>query len=127
VITGLAGPRKNGWSVTWAGAGRVPAPVHAPSLSLAATVASAAVAAMFAGGTVGAATEFQLAIRPWPYRDGPVFDITGGPGGFTAQDGATSIHGATLEALLTAAQRMPAAHGAMFRWTRPVSALPPPG
>ena len=28
--------------------------------------------------------------------------------------------------LLTAAQRMPAGHGAMFRWTRPVSALPPP-
>ena len=31
------------------------------------------------------------------------------------------------EDLLTAAQRMPAGHGAMFRWTRPVSALPPPG
>ncbi len=35
--------------------------------------------------------------------------------------------GTTLEDLLTAAQRMPAGHGAMFRWTRPVSALPPPG
>jgi hypothetical protein len=127
LITGRAGPRKNGWSVTWAGAGRVPAPVHAPSLSLAATVASAAVASLFARGTVGAATEFQLAIYPWPYHGGPVFDITGAPGRFTAQDGATSVHGATLEDLLTAAQRLPAGHGAMFRWTRPVSALPPPG
>ncbi len=41
--------------------------------------------------------------------------------------GVTSVPGATLEDLLTAAQRMPAGHGAMFRWTRPVSALPPPG
>jgi hypothetical protein len=127
VITGRAGPRKNGWSVTFAGAGRVPAPVHAPSLSLAAAVASATVASLFARGTVGAATEFRLAIYPWPYRDGPVFDITGTPGGFTARDGATSVQGATLEDLLTAAQRMPAGHGAMFRWTRPVSTLPPPG
>jgi hypothetical protein len=127
LITGLAGPRKNGWSVTWAGAGRLPAPVHAPSLSLAATVASAAVAGLFARGTVDAATEFQLAIYPWPYRDGPVFDITETPGGFTARDGATSVQGATLEDLLTTAQRMPAGHGAMFRWTRPVPTLPPPG
>jgi hypothetical protein len=36
------------------------------------------------------------------------------------------VHGATLEDVLTA-QRLPAGHGAMFRWTRPVSALPPPG
>jgi hypothetical protein len=127
LITGLAGPRKNGWSVTWVGAGRVPAPVHAPSLSLAATVAAGAVASLFAHGTTGAATEFQLAIYPWPYHGGPVFDITGAPGGFTARNGATSVPGATLEDLLTAAQRMPAGHGAMFRWTRPVSALPPPG
>ena len=34
LITGLAGPRKNGWSVTWVCTGRVPAPIHAPSLSL---------------------------------------------------------------------------------------------
>jgi hypothetical protein len=127
LITGLAGPRKNGWSVTWVCAGRVPAPIHAPSLSLAATVASATVASLFAHGTVDAATEFQLAIYPWPYHDGPVFDITGGPGSFTARDGATSVPGATLEDLIAAAQRMPAGHGAMFRWTRPVSALPPPG
>jgi hypothetical protein len=123
LITGLAGPRKNGWSVTWVCAGRVPAPIHALSLSLAATVASATVASLFARGTVDAATEFQLAIYPWPYHDGPVFDITGAPGGFTARDGVTSVQGATLEDLLTAAQRMPAGHGAMFRWTRPVSAL----
>ncbi len=101
--------------------------MHAPSLSLAATVASATVASLFARETVNAATEFQLAIYPWPYHDGPVFDITGAPGGFTARDGATSVQGATLEDLLTAAQRMPAGHGAMFRWTRPVSTLPPPG
>ena len=127
LITGLAGPRKNGWSVTWVSAGRVPAPIHAPSLSLAATVASATVAELFARGRVDPATEFQLAIHPWPYHGGPVFEITGAPGDFTAQGGADSLHGATLEDLLTAAQRMPAGHGAMFRWTRPVSALPPPG
>jgi hypothetical protein len=127
LITGLAGPRKNGWSVTWAGAGRVPAPVHAPSLSQAATVASATVASLFARGTVDAVTEFQLAIYPWPYHDGPVFDITGAPGSFIARRGDISLPGATLEDLLTAAQRIPAGHGAMFRWTRPVPALPPPG
>jgi hypothetical protein len=126
LITGLAGPRKNGWSVTWVSAGRTPAPIHAPSLSLAATVASATVASLFAGGTVDAATEFQLAIHPWPYHGGPVFEITGAPGGFTAQHDAASVHGATLEDLLAAAQRLPAGHGAMFHWTRPVSALPPP-
>jgi hypothetical protein len=72
LITGLAGPRKNGWSVTWVSAGRTPAPIHAPSLSLAATVASATVASLFARGTVDAATEFQLAIYPWPYHGGTV-------------------------------------------------------
>jgi hypothetical protein len=125
LITGLAGPRKNGWSVTWVCTGRVPAPVHAPSLSLAATGASATVASLLARGTIDPATEFQLAIYPWPYHGGPVFDITGAPGSLTARSGAASVHGATLEDLLTAGQRMPAGHGAMFRWTRPVSALPP--
>jgi hypothetical protein len=125
LITGRAGPRKNGWSVTWVCAGRVPAPVHAPTLSQAATVASATVASLFARGTVDAATEFQFAIYPWPYHDGPVFAVTGAPGSFTAQHGVTSVPGATLEDLLTAAQRMPAGHGAMFCWTRPVSALAP--
>jgi hypothetical protein len=127
LITGLAGPRKNGWSVTWVSAGRTPAPLHAPSLSLAATAASAAVASLFGPGTADAATGFQLAIYPWPYHGGPVFEITGAPGDFTARHDAASVHGATLEDLLAAAQRLPAGHGAMFRWTRPVSALPAPG
>jgi hypothetical protein len=83
------------------------------------------VASLLARGAIDAATEFQLAIYPWPYHGGPVFDITGAPGSLTARSGAASVHGATLEDLLTAGQRMPAGHGAMFRWTRPVSALPP--
>jgi hypothetical protein len=124
LITGLAGPRKSGWSVTWVCDGPAPDRIHAPSLSAAAETASAAVADLFSSAA-GPATEFQLAIYPWRYHDGPVFDITGAPGGFTAQDGAASVYGATLEDLLAAAQRMPAAHGAMFRWTRPVSALSP--
>lgn len=122
--------RKGGWSVTWVCAGRAPDRVHAPSLSQAAAAATAEVAALFAAGALaaGAATEFQLAIYPWPYHGGPIFEISGSPGDFTARDsnGSTaSLHGATLEDLLTAAQRMPDGHGAMFRWARPVSALPP--
>ena len=133
LITGLAGPRKGGWSVTWVCAGRAPDRIHAPSLSQAAAAATAEVAALFAAGALaaGAATEFQLAIYPWPYHGGPIFEITGYPGDFTARDstsdGGASLHGATLEDLLTAAQQMPGGHGAMFRWARPVSALPPAG
>jgi hypothetical protein len=127
LITGLAGPRKGGWSVSWVCAGRAPDRIHAPSLSGAADAASAAVADLFGGRAADADTEFQLALYPWPYHGGPIFEITGAPDGFTARDGAASVHGATLEDLLAAAQRLPAGHGAMFRWTRPVSALPPPG
>jgi hypothetical protein len=127
LITGLAGPRNGGWSVTWVCAGRVPDRIHAPTLSQAAVAASAAVTGLFASGAIAEATEFQLAIYPWPYHDGPIFEITCAAGGFTAQasnGGAASVHGATLEDLLTAAQRMPSGHGAMFRWSRPVSTLP---
>jgi hypothetical protein len=71
-------------------------------------------------------------IFPWDYDSGPIFDITGGPGAFTARDiqglRRETVHGATLEDLVASVESMPepAAGESMFRWVRSVSALPLP-
>jgi hypothetical protein len=129
LITGIVTARADDWQVTWAGDGAQPASMQASSLSDATEQASAAVADLYASLAPNPAAELQLAIYPWDYRDGPIFDVSGSPGGFTAQDLDNSfpaVQGAALEDLVTAAEPMPGAGPGhcMFRWVRPVSALP---
>jgi hypothetical protein len=129
LITGVVSSRADSWQVIWAGDGAQPASLRAPSLSDAAEQASAVVAELYASLPPNPAAELQLAIYPWEYRDGPIFDVSGSPGGFAARDLENSfpaVHGAALEDLVAAVEPMPGAGPGhcMFRWIRPVSALP---
>ena len=130
LITGVIGPDPNGgWSVTWAGDGLWPSGVHASSLTQAADQAAAAVAALYAQHPPVADAELQLAIHPWEYKGGPMFDISGQAGGLTARDiqgSERSVSGKTLEDLVAAVRGLPdlPAEDSMFRWVRAVASLP---
>ena len=97
--------------------------------------AASAVAALYARTSPIAGAELQLAIYPWTYDGGPdggpIFDIDGYPGSFTARDIQGSdrmVNGATLEDLVAAVEHMPdipIGHS-MFRWIRQIASLPVP-
>jgi hypothetical protein len=129
-ITGLIGPaKKGGWSVSWIGDGVWPPPVQAASLTQAAEQASAAVADLYARYPAVPGAELQFAIYPWDYKGGPIFDIAGSAGDFTARDiqgSDRSVAGATLEDLVDAVRRMAdiPADDSMLRWTRQIASLP---
>jgi hypothetical protein len=129
LITGVARPDKTGgWSVTWAGDGAWPPKVAAASLTDAAGQATAAVATLYAEYPPVPGAELQLAIYPWDYKGGPMFDITGTAGAFTARDiqgSGQSVSGSTLEDLVEAVSQLSGvpADDSMFRWTRKVASL----
>jgi hypothetical protein len=131
LITAVAGPDTDGggWSISWAGEGVWPPRVRAGSLTEAADRAASAVAALYARYPPLPGAELQLAIYPWDYRGGPMFDITGQAGALRARDiqgSDRSVSGATLEDLVDAVRDMPGLPGddSMFRWIRPVASLP---
>lgn len=132
LITGLAGPdKKNGWTVAWAGDGACPPRLHAATLTQAADQAAAAVATLYAGFPPVTGAEFQLAIYPWAYHSGPMFDVSGDAGAYTAHDiqgGGQSVSGATLEELVDAVRQLADVPDgdSMFRWIRQVATLPLP-
>lgn len=132
-LTGSIGPDKDGWwSVMWSGDGAWPQPVRAQTLTETADQASAAAADLYASHPARPIAELQLAIFPWNYRSGPIFDISGGPGDFIAQDldgSCPSINGTTLEDLVASVKHMPGAgvDHSMFRWIRQISAIPGSG
>jgi hypothetical protein len=130
LITGLIGPekKKGGWSVSWVTDGAAPPSLHAPTLTQAADQAAAAVAALYAAAPPIPDAELQLAICPWNYRDGPMFDIDGHPGSLTAHDiqgSDLTVNGATLEDLVAAVEHMPdiPSDDSMFRWVRQITSL----
>ena len=132
LITGVVGPeKKGGWSAIWVGDGACPRRVKAPTLTQVADQAASAVAALYARTSPIAGAELQLAIYPWTYGGGPIFDIDGYPGSFTARDIQGSdrmVNGATLEDLVAAVEHMPdiPIDHSMFRWIRQIASLPVP-
>jgi hypothetical protein len=120
-----------GWMVTWAGDGLWPPRVAAATLTETADQTEAAVAALYAEYPPVPDAELQFVFYPWDYKSGPIFDITGNPGDFTARDtkdGDRSVSGATLEDLVEAVrQRADVPDGdSMFRWIRKVASLQVP-
>lgn len=90
---------------------------------------AAAVAALYAQQPPVPDAELQLAIYPWGYQGGPIFDISGHAGALTALDiqgSERSVSGATLEDLVAAVRQIPdlPADDSMFRWVRQVASLP---
>lgn len=130
LLTALIGPRRSGWDVTWVGDGRLPRHLAAATLTEAADQAAAAVVRHYLRHPASAvAAEFQIALYPHPYTNGPIFEISGGSGMFIADatESSTVLQGATLEDLVTAAESASDLRPGnyMFRWLRPVSALSP--
>lgn len=132
LITGVAGREKDGgWSVFFISDGLEPAKVRAWTLTEVIESSAAAVASLYAEHPTVDGAELQLAIYPWDYRDGPIFDIAGQQGSFRAQDiqgSELAVRGATLEDLVTAVDRMPGVppNNSMFRWIRSIASLPTP-
>ena len=128
LLTGTVGPAKGGWRVDWWGDGAVPPSVTAGSLTEATDQAGLAAAVLYASSEPMPEAELQLAIYPWDYAKGaPMFDISGGPGHFVAQDIQSSelaVEGASLEDLVALVGQMPDGKRSMFRWVRRVSELP---
>jgi hypothetical protein len=127
LLTALIGPNGNGWSVTWIRVGGTPRPLSAPTLTAAAEQAAAAAARRWQSRPPCATAELTLAIYPKGDKRGPILEVSGAPGTFTATnpESGTTVHGATLEDLLAAAHRAvePPAGGFILHWTRPITAL----
>lgn len=132
LITGIAGPEKDGgWSVSFVSDGLEPAEVRTWTLTEALDGAAAAVASLYAEHPPVEGAELQLAIYPWDYRGGPMFDVAGQHGSFTARDlqgSDVAVQGATIEDLVTEVERKPDVppKNSMFRWIRPIASLPVP-
>jgi hypothetical protein len=132
LITGVAGVEKDGgWSVFFISEGLEPAQVRAWTLTEVVDGAAAAVASLYAKHPPVEGAELQLAIYPWNYRGGAIFDISGQQGSFSARDiqgSDLAVQGATLEDLVAAVERMPGVppDKSMFRWIRPIASLPIP-
>jgi hypothetical protein len=133
LITGIVGPEKKtgGWSIIFESDGLTPADVRAWTLTDVTDLAAAAVASLYAKHPPVEGAELQLAIFPWDYDDGPIFDVEGQPGSYVARDIQGSdlrVEGWTLEDLVTAIERIPerVRGDAMLRWIRPVASLPVP-
>lgn len=132
MITGVAGPEMDGgWSVFFISEGLEPADVRAWTLTEVIDSAAAAVASLYAKHPPVDGAELQLAIYPWNFDDGPILDVAGKQGSFSARDiqgTDLAIQGATLEDLVTAVERMPGVppDNSMLRWIRPIASLPIP-
>lgn len=132
LITGVAGPDKDGgWSAFFVSEGLEPAEVRGWTLTEVADRACAAVAALYAQHAPVDGAELQLAIYPWDYKGGAMFDVAGRQGEFAARDiqgSELAIEGATLEDLVAAIVRLgtPASEDSMLRWIRPIASIPVP-
>lgn len=131
LLTALVGPCDSGWDVSWVSDRRSPGRLSAATLTEVADLAEAAAVQYYLRRPprAAAAADFQIALLPHHYAKGPIFEISGGPGGFTAADKASGrvLRGATLEDLLRAAESAGDMRAGeyMFRWTRPIMALSP--
>ncbi len=86
-----------------------PASLRAGSLSDAAQRAASAVAGLYASLPPHPGAELQLTIYPREYRDGPIFDVSGSPGGFAPREQFSGGAGGALEDLVAAVEPMPEA------------------
>jgi hypothetical protein len=132
LITGVVGSAKDGgWSAFFIADGLEPPDVRAGTLTDVTDLAAAAVASLYAQYPPVEGAELLLAIYPWDYDHGPIFDVEGQRGSYVARDIQGSdlvVAGPTLEDLVTAIERIPeqVPGDAMLRWIRPVASLPAP-
>ncbi len=129
LLTGFISPGRRGWAVTWAGQGRIPQRLSAATLTATADEAAAAAARLYRQWPASTGAQLLLAICTESYRSGPVLEVAGAPGAFTATDPRSGkiFHGAALEDLIDAHEEDGTGAGdVMLHWTRPVIALSPP-
>lgn len=130
LLTAVVGPCENGWDVSWTGDGRSPRRLSAVTLTEVTDQAAAAAVQLYMRHPAEAAdADFQIALFPHDYDKGPIFDISGAPGAFTATDKSSgdTLSGTTLEELFEAADSASDLRTGdyMFHWNRPVTTLSP--
>jgi hypothetical protein len=127
LITATIGQDKDRWSIGWTGDGQLPPNATAAAVTEAVDRAVSMVAELYAQGRPLPGAELQLAIFPWDYTGGAIFDIAGGPGHFTGHDiqgSERTVEAATLEELITTVEQIAeVGHASMFRWIRPIESL----
>lgn len=121
VIVATISARRDGWSVGWAGMGRMPRTLQAPTLTSAVDAAGRAVMAL--GPHRCAGTDVRMVIYPGRYRGGLTFDVAGEPGSLTATNAdnpGQTLRGMTLEDVTGAIKQTLAngRKGFRLRWTR---------
>ncbi len=130
MLTCLVFAKAGSWEVSWMSDSTRKEPPEFEAASLTEAVDQAAAAAQTLWSTLPPipGAEVDFAIYPWRYgRNGAIYDITGGPGGFTARDIQGSdreVRAASLEGLVEALSREPGGDVAMLRWVRPFAELP---
>lgn len=124
VIVATISARGDGWSVGWAGLGRMPGTLRAPTMTGAVDAAGRALMALGRHREDG--TEVRMVIYPGRYRGGLTFDVAGEPGDLTATSAANpgqTLRGMTLEDLAGAINQTLAddSQGFRLRWTRAIT------
>ena len=131
LLTATISARGGSWEVIWIGDGiREPPEFAAGSLTEAAEQAAAYALSVYRPDLGLPDSELQLVIFPWPDGDsrGPIYDVEGGAGAFSASDAmglGADVRAATLEDLTAAIARQPGGSDAMLQWTRPFADLSP--
>ena len=125
LLTGIIRPGSPGWLVSWVTHGRSPRRLRAATLTSAIEQASEQAAKLYRHRPTMSDTELLLAIFPGPYKGGPIFEISGEPGHFTARDtrGSRTVHCATLEDLAAARAEAMTGGQCMLVWKRPLAEL----
>jgi hypothetical protein len=118
------------WAINWMSdnARKEPPEFEAASLTDAVEQAATAALALWSPRQLVPGARLDFAIYPWRYgKNGAIYDISGGPGDFTARDIVGSnreVRAPSLEGLVEAVGHEPGGDAAMLRWVRPFAELP---
>lgn len=118
------------WAINWMSDNtkKEPPEFEAASLTEAVDQAATAALALWSIRPLIPGAQLDFAIYPWRYgKNGAIYDISGGPGDFTAHDimGSNSeVRSPSLEGLVEAVRHEPGGDAAMLRWIRPFAELP---
>jgi len=111
--------------VTWVAHGKSLGRLRAATLTSAVEQASEQAARLYRNRPTMSAAELQLAIFPGTYDGGPIFEISGEPGHFSARAtrGSRTVHCATLEDLAAVRAEVLTGGQCMLVWKLPLAEL----
>jgi hypothetical protein len=118
------------WAISWLSDNTKKEPPEFEAASLTEAADQAATAALALWSTLPLIPGAQLDFAIYPRRHakiGAIYDISGGPGDFTArqfQGSEREVRASSLEGLVEAVSQQPGGDIAVLRWVRPFAELP---